>query len=597
MKSLSSRKTAFLGIAVIALILLGWGYTSGFFFERGLTPCAPPPGMMVDGVARASVYTWLDENGNGISDPGENPLSGVEIIYPALSKPTNDQGQAETSQFKPGCACNCWEHEYVEVRAPKGYQATTPLRLELTGETGLYSFGFERVEPNVSILPEQTATPVRPTPSPTAVPATKTQASTTTVEMTMESGYPAPPTSPTPLSPAEPWKDCARTPSLIGCDTSAPQLAGHVAFYDLEGGQLVGIDLKTGEGWAVAMSMPESLKWSPDGSQLLVEIRYDLETRTADDILLANDGKILNVFTGKKWMYWHPQGASLRNYDEVSIVRSTDGAEAFLGYSDYRRSIHYRLNANAEWQIEDLDVVAHELPLEIYGWLPGTQNVIFTQLSGISTYSSIFHGENIFLYNTQTKELLFHPNFHGHLKPQFADIQGSKLAIIELYGGLVNNTLAVLDGITGERDRPLLRQYNTEIQSYSLWQMAWQPRNGETEGLFALMVRMVETNWTGVIPSEMFPTGGIYLYNRAENQAQMIREIPKDMLGGNFHFTADGRYLLYSVTPMDMPDGAETLMYVREMRTGKEWVLFDRLHNPRTGIGGIYWNLIAVSIE
>lgn len=603
MKSLSSRKTVFLSLAVIALILLGWGYTSGFFFERGLTPCAPPLGVMVDGVARANVYTWLDENGNGISDPGESPLPGVEIVYPALSKPTNEQGQAETSQFKPGCACKCWENEYVAVRAPEGYQATTPLRLELTGETGLYSFGFERVESDVSILSKQTATPVPPTASPTPEPATETPIATPTAEVVTESGYPAPPASPTPLSPAEPWKDCARTPGLIGCDPSAPELAGHVAFYDLENSQLVGIDLKTGEGWSVAIPMPVSLDWSPDGSQLLARMNNPREEHGLYEyILFEKNGKLIQQFRENSYQYWLHNGASLGTLNDRKIVQSPNGEEAWIERGDQGKTLHYRQSANSEWQTVELTIWPPEWPHEIHGWLPGTSYIIISN-GPSSVYNSVMHGGYIYLYNLQTGELVKGKDFHGHLDAQFSATQDSKLAIINLYGGMNDNMLAVLDVNTGEIDRPLPRQYNTEIQSYSLWQMAWQPRNEETEGLFALMVHMVETNWKGLVPSKMFPTGGIYLYNRTANQAQMIREIPKERVGGNFHFTADGQYLLYNEGPGEkrdatkLPQDAKTRMYVREIGTGKEWLLLELLANSGDFLGYFDWNLIAVSME
>jgi hypothetical protein len=134
----------------VMLILLGFGYSTGFFFLSGITPCLPPPGMAVDGLASARVYTWLDINRNGSIDTDETILPNIEIKYPP-SYPNNTytgkNGRARVDMFKPGCVCNCWENEYVEVVSPNGYRPTTPLRKELTGDNLLYEFGFVTINP------------------------------------------------------------------------------------------------------------------------------------------------------------------------------------------------------------------------------------------------------------------------------------------------------------------------------------------------------------------------------------------------------------------------------------------------------------------
>lgn len=151
MKETKSRKKIVLSSITIGLILLAISYYSGFFFEMGVSPCIipPPPHLMVDGIALAKVFTWNDVNENGAVDKDEPVLPNVEIVYPFASPKqyTDNFGNVETGQFKPGCACKCWEHEYVEVTTPNGYRATTPLQKEMTGDNLIYTFGFVKINP------------------------------------------------------------------------------------------------------------------------------------------------------------------------------------------------------------------------------------------------------------------------------------------------------------------------------------------------------------------------------------------------------------------------------------------------------------------
>ena len=137
-------------ILIAVIVFLGIGYFSGFFFYAGITPCIPPPNLMVDGAATARVFTWVDSNGNGSVDIGEEPLPKVEIIFPPSypdNKVTDISGTATTSEFKAGCVCNCWEGSFVKIKVPDGYRATTPISVELTSEDTLVEFGFIKVIP------------------------------------------------------------------------------------------------------------------------------------------------------------------------------------------------------------------------------------------------------------------------------------------------------------------------------------------------------------------------------------------------------------------------------------------------------------------
>lgn len=150
----SSRKWSC--VILIAILVsascMATGYFSGFFYETGLLPCSPPPGLMVDGETAATVLTWEDLNGNGTWDSGEPPLSGVTAKLsfasrmPSSGTPTGEAGQIHLAEFRAGCACKCWEGEFVAVDVPAGYRATTPTMVELVGPNLEYSFGFQLIE-------------------------------------------------------------------------------------------------------------------------------------------------------------------------------------------------------------------------------------------------------------------------------------------------------------------------------------------------------------------------------------------------------------------------------------------------------------------
>ncbi len=132
------------------IIFIGIGYSSGFFFDTGITPCLPPPNRMVDGSATARVFSWEDSNDNGLVDAGEKPLPNVEIIFPPSdphNNKTDTSGSAKTYEFKAGCVCQCWQGSFVEIKIPDGYRTTTPTSVELISDNPLIKFGFIQVIP------------------------------------------------------------------------------------------------------------------------------------------------------------------------------------------------------------------------------------------------------------------------------------------------------------------------------------------------------------------------------------------------------------------------------------------------------------------
>ena len=129
-------------LMICSAATLAWYF--GLHWDLGIDRCNPPPSIMVDGVASASVLAWNDVDGDGILSPGEPPLPGVLVTLSYETATTDDQGNATVSLFKPGCACSCWESEVLTAQTPTGYEPTTPLSVNLTDHHGVYYFGFSR---------------------------------------------------------------------------------------------------------------------------------------------------------------------------------------------------------------------------------------------------------------------------------------------------------------------------------------------------------------------------------------------------------------------------------------------------------------------
>lgn len=123
-----------IGSALVIALAVAIGHFSGIFHTTDF--------RTVDGSADANVLVWEDVNGNGMRDPGEQPLSQITVSLGYAVDVTDSNGRASVWVFKPGCASRCWDGEFVSVETPFGYEATTPTQVELTGSGRTYAFGF-----------------------------------------------------------------------------------------------------------------------------------------------------------------------------------------------------------------------------------------------------------------------------------------------------------------------------------------------------------------------------------------------------------------------------------------------------------------------
>jgi streptogramin lyase len=115
-----------------------------------VTSCITPPFVLVDGGASATAFVYFDENGNGIFEKGERPLSRVKVGGQSY---TDETGNASVFYFSPGCASKCWEGWSISVETPQGYKPSTPTQFQLIGDNQTYQFGFTLDPASVTATP------------------------------------------------------------------------------------------------------------------------------------------------------------------------------------------------------------------------------------------------------------------------------------------------------------------------------------------------------------------------------------------------------------------------------------------------------------
>ncbi|OJX40654.1 MAG: hypothetical protein BGO78_06630 [Chloroflexi bacterium 44-23] len=125
-------------IAMFAAII----YFSGILYFSNILPCYPPPWVTVDGVAKASVIAFFDENRDGIFNDGERPLPNIEIKMGTKRAQTDQKGKASVFVFKEGCICNCSRGETLLITVPEGWQTTTAIEYKLNGKDKIIPIGF-----------------------------------------------------------------------------------------------------------------------------------------------------------------------------------------------------------------------------------------------------------------------------------------------------------------------------------------------------------------------------------------------------------------------------------------------------------------------
>ena len=134
-------------VVVVTLIVFLVVFT--YFSQKG---CISSPDILADCFINFNISTWKDINRDGIWDPSEPPLEGIEFHidgrfasmltkYPCIS---DEDGLCIISTWAPG---NCEPGDYeVTAIPPDAYQPTTPTTITVVMHTTDYSaelqFGF-----------------------------------------------------------------------------------------------------------------------------------------------------------------------------------------------------------------------------------------------------------------------------------------------------------------------------------------------------------------------------------------------------------------------------------------------------------------------
>jgi hypothetical protein len=109
-------------------------------------------------------FVWIDQNGDGEYQEGEQPIPDVPVLIDdtlngltdvGKKATTSSKGEANLSVWLPGCPDVDFE---IYIQVPDGYTLTTPPRVKVQGLTQRFSFGLTYL-PGVS-----TVTPLPPDP-------------------------------------------------------------------------------------------------------------------------------------------------------------------------------------------------------------------------------------------------------------------------------------------------------------------------------------------------------------------------------------------------------------------------------------------------
>ena len=132
-------------IVVINLLILGCLVASFYLCYKTFLLMGS---SMAEGAVTINFIAFLDENENGIHDPGEPPLQRVDFFegynpkdFQNISKVTSDRnGKAEIPRMMNAAQLGDGANK-AYTKVPYGYRITTPEWYEITDERTFY-FGF-----------------------------------------------------------------------------------------------------------------------------------------------------------------------------------------------------------------------------------------------------------------------------------------------------------------------------------------------------------------------------------------------------------------------------------------------------------------------
>lgn len=127
----------------LAILAAGWAASARLFPALRPTPTAE---ILADCFWAADAFAWIDGDGDGTHDEGEQPLEGVEVNFSLTflgGTTTGPDGLAHLGGMYPSACDPDLRIDVVVTGAPEGYAPTTETAVEYSESVALYEFGFQ----------------------------------------------------------------------------------------------------------------------------------------------------------------------------------------------------------------------------------------------------------------------------------------------------------------------------------------------------------------------------------------------------------------------------------------------------------------------
>lgn len=370
------------------------------------------------------------------------------------------------------------------------------------------------------------------------------------------------------------FKDCARTPGLVGCSPQAAALAGRLAFVDPTAGRVVALDLQTGQGWQAPLQ-PAWLDWSPGAQKLLAygEQNYAVYTAQGQPVPLNNTA---GVTAGAPQPTWLADGT----LSLTGAVKSADGMLAWLEYKpDMTWLLHLKLAQGAESTLP-LEAQPTDRLYQMVGWVPGAQKLLVQRY--FASNSAMLVGGDVLLVDIASRAV--QPlNVTAPLNTgadfSWSPASGGPLAFLASGGPvMMARRLALFDPKTAALRYPL-------PDGVDVTGLAWRPDGAR------LTFTAAPGENASAEAKKIVPGAGIYQLDLASGAVETVLADPSGAADGWPHWTADGQTLLYgrAITPAS---GSPTAQ-VRARQGQRDWTLVDGLPGPQDMLGAGGWRSVV----
>jgi Tol biopolymer transport system component len=377
-----------------------------------------------------------------------------------------------------------------------------------------------------------------------------------------------------------PYQNCTKTPGLWGCGPSTSVINGKVAFYDSDG-RLVVIDLGNGTGWQVLLPHPGLFSWSPNGSQLLVQMPMNEEDALDgrnEYIVYDSQGKWIKNFEAD-YVNWRENGTLWVPYAALNNqIVSSDGAMAWAdeAWVGEKLQLHLQDPSDLSEQILSLDACRANRLFRLYTLFPEVHNLI-AYMPQESIINDLRIGSEICWIDTQARKIKS-VGLHGHLGTAgLSELKGDILAVIDRQWEVMPfGRLALLNGRTGQVQFPL-------PESTVVRELAWQPGSSDWLALATAPGADVDQK-----PNPNMPVQGIYLYNFSSSETRLLVPTEVGWRDGLLRWSKDGKFLIYAHFEYSEDRPNASLMIYR-MVDGKSWPLVIGLASPVKWGPYLYW--------